>query len=706
MKQTCLTAIVFLLLTLVGYAQDTLPPAFEIAADTAMVQVVPPGRIQYFTERGKQLTLQEVLRLQNPANFKTLPDDRDVEILPGKAFWMRYRISNATGKALGITIPGNTGRADVHIANGLGKWQHFTTGREIPYSERDGYKRIRHIAYTIPAHETVTVYERNVDSFQKTAIATSVGIEKNIREASYFENNDYMATIIKASVQFGFFLFAAFFNLFFFYVVREKVYLAYGLLLVVVALDLFSPSLLDVFFRNYPYFRLIDSFIGTTLAFSLFTIVALMFLRVPENYPRWNKVILSVMMVFLLLSAYRLFINRSASDVLFLIVRISRFAILLGIIVFLIAGLVKKNRVAFILALAMVPFLITFLLMLTRIADFVGLIDASITWAVLVLSWSLFQRYKYLQAENSRQAIEKEQERNELIAKQNEMLELQVAERTSALTRSLDELRQTQNQLIQSEKMASLGELTAGIAHEIQNPLNFVNNFSDVSRELLDEMDEELDKGDIVEARAIAADVKQNLEKIGHHGRRADGIVKGMLQHSRSSSAQKEPTDINALADEYLRLAYHGLRAKDKSFNAELVLDLDPSLRKANVVSQDMGRVLLNLFTNAFYATQEKMKSPPAPDGGEEAQYKPTVEVLTRQSGNSIEIIVKDNGMGIPDVIKDKIMQPFFTTKPTGSGTGLGLSLSYDIVVKGHGGSISAESAEGVFTTFTIRLPY
>ena len=263
---------------------------------------------------------------------------------------------------------------------------------------------------------------------------------------------------------------------------------------------------------------------------------------------------------------------------------------------------------------------------------------------------------------------------------------------------ALTDLRAAQKQLVQSEKMASLGELTAGIAHEIQNPLNFVNNFSEVSAELIDEMTEELDKGDIEEVKAIAGDIRDNLEKIRHHGKRADGIVKGMLQHSRASSGQKEPTDLNALVDEYLRLSYHGLRAKDKSFNAELVTSFDKGLPKVSVVPQDMGRVILNLINNAFYATQQKQKTAGS-------DYKPAVEVKTQVSDDQVLISVKDNGIGIPDAIKDKIMQPFFTTKPTGEGTGLGLSLSYDIVVKSHGGNILINSAEGNGSEFIINLP-
>jgi len=275
---------------------------------------------------------------------------------------------------------------------------------------------------------------------------------------------------------------------------------------------------------------------------------------------------------------------------------------------------------------------------------------------------------------------------------------VKLVEEKQRLEVTLSDLRATQAQLIQSEKMASLGELTAGIAHEIQNPLNFVNNFSEVSNELIDEMKEEFEKGDKEEAFAIAADIKQNLEKIHHHGQRADGIVKGMLQHSSSSSGEKEPTDLNLLADEYLRLAYHGLRAKDKMFNATLETHFDESIGKVNVLAQDMGRVLLNLISNAFYVVQKKKEQ--QPEG-----YKPTVTITTRKEGNKVLIAVKDNGNGIPDAIKEKIFQPFFTTKPTGQGTGLGLSLSYDIITKGHGGELNVETKEGEGTAFTIALP-
>jgi signal transduction histidine kinase len=367
--------------------------------------------------------------------------------------------------------------------------------------------------------------------------------------------------------------------------------------------------------------------------------------------------------------------------------------------------------------------------------------------------------------ENAVKVLQVTEEKRQQALNQQVVLEEQVKERTAALTQSLEELKSTQAQLIHAEKMASLGELTAGIAHEIQNPLNFVNNFSDVNIELIEEL-----KGQRLTANgqwpddenALLTDISQNLEKISFHGKRADQIVKSMLQHSRSSTGQKELTDLNALCDEYLRLAYHGMRAKDKSFNVHFETDYDPSIPKLNVVPQDIGRVLLNLINNAFYAVSAKASAtadacserakgestshkassvedgqkPEArsqePDANSErrtangdkqssvlspqssassqqqvasSQYQPTVTVTTRNLGDKVEIRVKDNGNGIPQNVLDKIFQPFFTTKPTGQGTGLGLSLSYDIV-KAHGGELKVETKEGEGSTFILLLPH
>ena len=307
--------------------------------------------------------------------------------------------------------------------------------------------------------------------------------------------------------------------------------------------------------------------------------------------------------------------------------------------------------------------------------------------------------------------LEEKERENRITESLKAALEVQVAERTAALTlqkeelqHALNDLRATQEQLIQSEKMASLGELTAGIAHEIQNLLNFVNNFSEVNAELITELEHEVVKGNVEDILLITKDIRDNQEKITHHGKRAEAIVKGMLQHSRTSTGQKEPTDINALADEYLRLAYHGLRAKDKTFNANMKTDFDPSITTIDVIPQDIGRVILNLITNGFYAVAEKKK-----EAG--SNYEPLVTVSTHRlppgpnGQKRIEIRVADNGNGIPKKNLDKIFHPFFTTKPTGEGTGLGLSMSYEIITKGHGGELKVENREGEGATFIIQLP-
>jgi len=332
--------------------------------------------------------------------------------------------------------------------------------------------------------------------------------------------------------------------------------------------------------------------------------------------------------------------------------------------------------------------------------------DPAITFSIIWMGAMYFVSRRQRKALDKERSIRlAEEAQNKIIeAKKNE-LEYMVAERTAELTKqkeelqlALSDLKATQVQLIQQEKMASLGELTAGIAHEIQNPLNFVNNFSELSMELAQELKDEVERPEIDKSLVVklVTDLTHNQQKINHHGKRADGIVKGMLQHSRTSGGKKEPVDINALADEYLRLSYHGLRAKDKIFNATLQTKFDPAIGKINVVPQDMGRVLLNLFNNAFYSVSQKKRS--VGDG-----YTPTVSVTTQRAGNKIEIHIKDNGVGIDDKILDKIFQPFFTTKPTGQGTGLGLSLSYDII-KAHGGELSVTSKENEGAEFVVTL--
>ncbi|MCA8832538.1 sensor histidine kinase [Hymenobacter pini] len=434
------------------------------------------------------------------------------------------------------------------------------------------------------------------------------------------------------------------------------------------------------------------------------------FLDLPTRFPRLNALLNYFWLPGAVLYAFSLLVHWKTD-------RLDELYMLFVLVVVVFVLLRSQDyRPARTLLLAVAPFVLYSIIELTAaglsswfIKEYDDAFDTSKVFAIIWLITFVFiarNQKKHLEAE--RVVREAEEKEKRAIAAQNAELERLVAERTSSLTQqteelqhALEELKTTQAQLIQAEKMASLGELTAGIAHEIQNPLNFVTNFSDVSAELVQELEEEQQRPERdheLEAELLA-DLRQNLQKITHHGQRAASIVRGMLEHSRASTGERQPTDLNTLADEYLRLAYHGLRAKDKTFNATLNTHFDPTLVKVDAVAQDLGRVLLNLFTNAFYAVQKRKEASPA-------DFAPTVSVTTRQlPTGDVEVRVRDNGTGIPASVRQKIFQPFFTTKPTGEGTGLGLSLSYDIVTKAHGGTLEVESEEGQGTEFIITLP-
>lgn len=473
-----------------------------------------------------------------------------------------------------------------------------------------------------------------------------------------------------------------------------------------------------ILFDNAIYFNIVGKTVCTTTLNSMefqliITIIIVGYLRkslqMRISMPEWNtKLSLAMYAAVALLIVHFTFRSFDGFTQWLAL-------ILLSGLVYVIHDNKEFSKVAF-LVTAIVPYLVVSAVInlvkaisISTYENWEQWLEAANTFAVIwgFGTWFITRRQRKELSKARARAIE-EEENNKVISAMKSQLEVQVAERTQELTLqkeelelALKELKATQSQLIQSEKMASLGELTAGIAHEIQNPLNFVNNFSEVSNEMIDELKEEWSKDDSERNKdfeeEILNDISQNLEKILHHGKRADAIVKGMLQHSRISSGQKEPTDINALADEYLRLAYHGLRAKDKSFNAEMKTDFAENIGKINVVPQDVGRVILNLITNAFYAVKDAKRAK-----GE--NFQPTVWITTKKENGNICISVKDNGTGIPESVKSKIFQPFFTTKPTGEGTGLGLSLSYDII-KAHGGKIEVKSKQGEGTEFTIELP-
>jgi two-component system, NtrC family, sensor kinase len=419
------------------------------------------------------------------------------------------------------------------------------------------------------------------------------------------------------------------------------------------------------------------------LTIALYAVIGLFVLDILLNVPTLTKWVWHLLLLGILAIMYQI--------QLFSFARMVMIAVAPLIFVFLLQDIVKALPADWYESIR------TYL----NFADVIGF-----TWMIAI---SILSNRQQKAAVREQARSQEEEQRNRVIAARKEELELLVQERTSALQEQREELQQalahlqtTQTQLIHREKMASLGELTAGIAHEIQNPLNFINNFSELNAELVNELAQETQQ--LPEAMTskqnllhILNDLQQNEQKILLHGKRADAIVKGMLQHARKSSGQKEEVAINALVDEYLQLSYHGFRAKDKSFNAAIETQFDENIGKVLIVPQEIGRVMLNLFNNAFYAIAEKRQQI-------SDNYEPVVTITSKRQNGNIEIKVLDNGNGIPQNYIDKIFQPFFTTKPTGQGTGLGLSLSYDII-KAHGGELKVESNEGKGSVFTISLP-
>jgi two-component system NtrC family sensor kinase len=690
-------------------AQNNLPPVFEIKTDTIEYLLLNDSNWQMLEDRTGKLTINQVIHSPiadqfhafNKVDYSTNVD------------WFRYRFKNVMSHEAGITIgEGGAGYADVYTQNAIGKWDHKISGHEVPWSQRDGLKKMMQVTYTIQPGEELLLYERNVFDYnfdRPQNFVFRVGLTDKVIQKNYDNGSSVLPAFI-----FGIFLLAALFNLYFFMVVRERVYLYFSL---AIAFESFARFLdgTDILFREQPVIGLYVLYECFAIFFFFFIHFVRYFLETFKYVPRWDKwlvglglysIVFGILMIPNITTAY---INPGLGTLYFFI--------LITFILFLNSGnrSVRLRVMAalpgiFMLMLLIVP-IYAFLLskspgiFITWLGDnFTLLEEIGLAWLLIFFSISLFRRYQQLQKQIAFEAVEKEKiakekeiERSQLIEQQKVELEKTVEERTAELKHSLNELRSTQAQLIQSEKMASLGELTAGIAHEIQNPLNFVNNFSEVNSELIDELDDEAQKGNIDEVKSIAKDIRENSEKINHHGKRADAIVKGMLQHSRANTGKKESTDINALADEYLRLSYHGMRAKDKTFNATIKTDFDNTIGKINIVPQDIGRVLLNLFNNAFYAMNEKAKL-------SANSYQPIAKVITRKLNDKIEIRVEDNGVGIPQKVVDKIFQPFFTTKPTGQGTGLGLSLTYDII-KAHGGEIKVETKEGEGSEFIVWLP-
>lgn len=714
------------------FAQTAWPPVYEIKADSSIK--IDSTHFQILEDRGGDLTLTQVQR--NP-NFRVEPAfDRNRR---SHVYWVRMRVKNSQPDTLNLYLCDfSSNYLDMYWLDTRNQWQHQRTGSLIPQSQlpdRKGNKERNRLFFRLAPGQQTTIYQRSERVFwwpPLTYVSTVLQTERERVDAlfNYIRVENGWESYFFDGIMIGILLLAIFYNLVVFFSIKDRVYLYFSISLLFFTLSRNQSRIQLAFFYEHPYeFELLAHFFFI-IYFVFFIQSIRKFIQPSPAFSLLNKFISLSLWATVLVDIGMFFSYGitwvSSGTVEFLIEVLIRLVYILCAVL-----MVKMMKVGSIDArfalLATTPLFLFWLFTLTNriLGTYFGIDvspqvrtvseyteNACFAWLIIFFSGALVNRYNLVRQRVAQQIIEREQmekerevERIRIIESQKELLEQQVEERTAQLKTSLDNLRATQNQLIQKEKMASLGELTAGIAHEIQNPLNFVTNFSDVSIELLDELKEgpwqKLPNSEKEYSGEILGDLSVNLEKITYHGNRASSIVKGMLEHSRMSTGERKLTDINALADEYLRLAYHGLRAKDKNFNCELITHFDPGLPTVNVVAQDISRVLLNLFTNAFYAVAEKKQQLNAADV---PVYKPTVTVTTAYVNGKVEIRVLDNGTGMPDSVKAKIFQPFFTTKPAGSGTGLGLSLSYDIITKGHGGTLTVDSTSGESTEFILTL--
>ena len=734
-------------------AQNSLLQAFEISSDTSVNLAVPVNYWQILKDKAGKLTINDVTRSTVSEEFR--PDDSKAEGLDYSVhyYWIRYRIKNVMSRPVNIclTNPTDADQSDFYVIDETGNRNHFTTGILYPGNKKDGLKKINSIPFIIGEGKEILVYNRIKNQYyynKPDYLSVTIGLTNMVIDENYVGRQSSFSKREFAAAFAGILLFACLFSLFFYSIVRDKVYLYYSLFLFY--FSGIGEFLSDVVFPNHPAILLTIEYFIHSLGILLFVQFIRYFLKTFEKYPRWDTALKTIAIVHPLSEWAAFFIephlagkwNGSMAALTFFVFVVGLFMILITFLKYL----RSQGQSLVVLKIAAIPAAIFWSFGIGMVFFFGLLSDRfdvptppfmiwllprfntfnmlCVLWFVVGFSWVLLLQFIQLRKENIQQALDKERlskeremERRQIIEQKKIELEKEVDERTYELKQSMIELKSTQAQLIQSEKMASLGELTAGIAHEIQNPLNFVNNFSEVNKELVDELKSELATGNMQSANEIADTIKDNQDKINQHGKRADAIVKGMLQHSRISGGQRELTDINALADEYLRLAYHGLRAKDKSFNAKIETNFDPAIGKINIVPQEIGRVILNLINNAFYAVSEKQKYTSTlrqpqdlalsfrPDDTVGRDYEPTVIISTKKLTDKIEIKVSDNGIGISQKLLDKIFQPFFTTKPTGQGTGLGLSLAYDTITKGHGGKISVVTNEGSGSEFIIDLP-
>jgi two-component system NtrC family sensor kinase len=751
MAKRCILIVLFCFLCNMSvFAIPGWPAAQIIDTDTLDYVTISDSTCQTLEDAGGTWTIDQVTQPPLSDKFHSNSTYNNGAGYSIHTYWMRCRLKNIMNKRADIFFyTPYADRIDYYFSRNDGRWDQESSGYLYAADNKTIFQANYYVPLSIDAGREITIYVRfYINYFYYANYSRPKNLELSYGSKEKFVNEyhkEYLLPAIKEAFLCGILIIALIYNLFFFWTVKERLYLYFSLFLLCFIISYcYAFLILTNFFHEYPRLFNYTSNIWAPLYLFFEVFFIRHFFKTWRHSPRWNNYLIGIAIFQLVTRFIAVFVGQvlpaRSGDLIWQVDLISSYLVNLSIVITFFVFIRKRVPYTNLLLIAALPFALYLTIVRSATVAFdlfnIGyevrffkiilwlkkwnyiFYLISVFWLVLIFTLILFYRYKRLQKENvehalerERLALEKETERSELIAKQKVELEQQVKERTSELKQSLEELKATQTQLIQSEKMASLGELTAGIAHEIQNPLNFVNNFSEVNNELIDELKNQKSKvkneRDEKLENELLDDIANNLEKINHHGKRAAAIVKGMLQHSRSSSGKKELTDINALADEYLRLSYHGLRARDKTFNAKFETDFDESIGLINVAPQDIGRVILNLINNAFYAVAEKKNTSTSSAGQE---YEPTVTVTTKRSlspgedRGEVQIKVKDNGNGIPQKALDKIFQPFFTTKPTGQGTGLGLSLSYDII-KAHGGEIKVKTKEGEGSEFIIQLP-
>ncbi|WP_336517169.1 ATP-binding protein [Pollutibacter soli] len=763
-----LTAIlVFSLFTTPASAQPTWAPLLRILSDTTYAFRLPDSAFQIFPDK-EDLSISEITKGGDQLRFVPI-NSITTDQLKTRNWWVRYRIGNDADSSLQISL-GAFADLVTWYTWPVGKPSSvtiFKSGSALPWMEKDGFKDADLVPINIPAHSEMAVYGKI--QFKRHGLPSEFALawfstEKMIAEQFFDHQSETIEKEAFSKIFFaGFFLLAALFYLVLFAVIKEKEYGYLALFLFFLFIQM-NPYFSILLARDYPVLaqRISEAGLLYTLFFFQFT---RSFFNTKVRFPRGDKWLRFINIVY----ASSVFAGVIWNGVYWLE---STRSILFcaGILVYtviLFRLLKKKDNESRLFLKALLPFISCFLLFLLSgflyivfIALNINTLDPffewlgnwanhlyhfSVSWAILFFAYVLFRRYDHQRKKVAQQALEKEilarekeKERNALIARQKIELEEQVALRTAELHASLEELKTTQHQLIHAEKMASLGELTSGIAHEIQNPLNFVNNFSEINAELVEELKTELGNGDYGAATLLAGEILDNEARILHHGKRADNIVKGMLQHSRKGIGKKESTDLEQLCNEYLRLSLHGMRARYPDFHIQPETNFDPLTGKLNVIPQELGQAIFNILNNAYYACAEKIRisasetlevelSETAKNRNKSSsrkagssviiselpitvkntgsRYIPRIELCTSRNREFVDIRIRDNGTGIPQHLKDKIYQPFFTTKPTGEGTGLGLSLAYDIITRGHNGELTVESIEGEFSEFIIRLP-